>query len=68
MTTAINRAIEIAGSQAKLAKAIGKTKQTVHSYVKGYIQIAPSTALDIENVTGVSAADLVFEPLRKNRK
>lgn len=65
MPTAIQKAINVAGSQAKLAKELGVVRQTVHFWVKGTNQIPPIEALKIEKLTGVSASDLVFEPLKE---
>lgn len=65
MPTAIQKAINVAGSQANLAKELGVVRQTVHSWAKGSNQIPPLEALKIEKLTGVSASDLVFEPLKE---
>ncbi|UOO89538.1 helix-turn-helix domain-containing protein [Vitreoscilla massiliensis] len=67
MTAAINKAVQVAGGQSKLARLIGRDRKTINSWVKGRNQITPSAALDIEDATGVSAYDLAFESLLKAR-
>jgi len=51
--TALKKAIEIAGAQTHLAKAIGCNQQNISLWLKTG-KISPSKVIAIEKVTGVS--------------
>jgi DNA-binding transcriptional regulator YdaS (Cro superfamily) len=56
--TGIDQAIRAIGSQAKLAAALGCTQQNISTWLRrGYVP--PSSAIAIEQATGVSRALLV---------
>jgi DNA-binding transcriptional regulator YdaS (Cro superfamily) len=60
------KAIEIAGSQLALAKAIGRRQSRISDWLKrGWP--SPDAAMDIEKATGVPVAELL-QPLLTRRK
>ena len=52
--SALERAIELAGGQTALAKAIGVTTQAVSQW----IEVPPLRVLQVERASGVSRSDL----------
>lgn len=66
----VQQAIEAAGSQSALAKAVNAAPQFVSQWVTGRRPVPPKFALAIEAVTGVSRHDLrpdVFGPATKGK-
>lgn len=62
--SAIERAIEQAGSQAKLADGIGVSQGRVSQWVKG-APIPVQHFLEIERLTGVTPHELLEDELEK---
>ncbi len=62
--SALNRAIEIAGGQERLANAIGVSQSLVSQWVNGAV-IQHKHFPKIERATGVSAHDLLDDELAK---
>lgn len=58
---ALDAAIKEAGSQLKLASAIGCTQTAVYKWVKGAGGCSGKFALRIERATGISRHDLAPE-------
>lgn len=54
----IDKLIEHFGSQAKAAKGLEVTRQTVNSWVKGRSRIPAEKAVFIEKITGISRREL----------
>lgn len=64
-TTPIQKAIDLAGTQAALARAIGAAPAFVNQWVTGRRPVAPKYARAIEETFGVSRHELrpdVFGP------
>lgn len=64
-TTPIQQAVEAAGSQSALAKAVDAAPQFVSQWILGRRPVPPKFALAIEKATGVSRHALrpdVFGP------
>lgn len=59
--TAINYAVEVAGGQAKLAKAIGMAPAFMNQVCQGKRALPARYCLLVENKTGVSRKDLTDE-------
>lgn len=62
--TAIKRAIAIAGNQENLAKAIGVSQGLISQWING-AQIATRHFAAIENVTKVTASELLVDEMAK---
>lgn len=56
--TGIERAIEFAGTQSKLAKLIGKKQQMVSYWKQKGVVTDPAACAEIERKTGVRCEDL----------
>lgn len=56
--TAIDRAANTAGGQARLAGLLGVTPPTVNQWIKGVRQVPAERCPDIEKATGVRCEEL----------
>lgn len=61
---AIERAVEIAGSQGRLAKAIGVTQSQIAHWIKGQT-VHHNHYQAIEDATGVTAQELLADEMAK---
>ncbi|MCC6196770.1 MAG: helix-turn-helix domain-containing protein [Burkholderiales bacterium] len=57
-TSAIERAVQLAGGQTELARMLGVTQGMVWQWANGRRQVAAERVLAIEAATGVSRHDL----------
>jgi DNA-binding transcriptional regulator YdaS (Cro superfamily) len=55
---AIQRAIQAAGSQVRLAQALGVTQQSVQKWTRKNVRVPAERVIAIERVTGVSRHEL----------
>ena len=58
MNIGIQKAVEIAGSQAKLGRLVGVTRGQIHQWLNEWSEVPPKKCVLIEIVTGVSRKKL----------
>lgn len=56
--TPLEKAIRIAGGQSALARAIGKTQSTVHSWLARNGRVPAEQVFAVANATGMTVAEL----------
>ena len=57
-SSAIGKAVDVAGGQASLARMLGVSRSTVNSWVKKRNRVTAETAKKIEVITGIKREDL----------